>query len=276
MSETQIASFEQADFNECASEAVDALAVDGVVCIRNATNGHWLSQLESGIAAALAGASTDVDIVRRDGDTGSFSFSSGAWQAVDEFRRFIFDSPLADTVWPLLDSDQLVLFYDFLLIKEARSARAATPWHQDHSYYPIDGRKVVNSWTALDPIPLETALRFIRGSHQPGILYRAVDFDDPAAQYRHARNELALPETGVGNGEIVATALNPGDMLVWSSYTLHTAPGNALDTRRAAFSVNWVGDDVTFNGHDALDTYLDATLEVGEPIICDKFPLVRS
>jgi ectoine hydroxylase-related dioxygenase (phytanoyl-CoA dioxygenase family) len=255
--------------------AAEALNGDGVVCLRSAFDKSWLSTIETGIADAVGGASADVDVVHRDGDEGSFSFSSGAWNSVEGFRSFIFDSRLPDLVWSLLDSSELVLFYDFLLIKQARSDTASTPWHQDHSYYPIDGVKVVNSWVALDDIPVETALRFLAGSHRAQVLYRAVDFDDPEADYRHARTELSVPPVQTGDSEILVAPLKAGDMLLWWSYTLHCAPGNRLPSRRAAFSVNWVGDDVVYNAKPALDTYRESSLQIGGPIICDKFPLVR-
>ncbi len=263
-----------ADSADIAEDARGALTKDGVVCLRKAFEASWLSVIEEGIVQALAGASADLEIVKREGDKGQFSFSSGAWRSVKPFQRFIFDSPLPDLVWPLLDSSTLTLFYDFLLIKEAHSDSALTPWHQDHSYYPLDGRKVVNSWVALDHIPLESALRFLAGSHSPPQLYRAVDFDNPNTSYRHARSELPLPPIDA-DGPIAATELQPGDMLVWWSHMLHCAPGNQLSRRRAAFSVNWLGDDVTYNGQPALDTYIDSSLVPGDPVISEKFPVVR-
>jgi len=258
--------------------AADVLSVDGVVCIRGAFDQVWRAVIETGIEAALAGASTNLDVVKNVDDVGSFSVSSGAWQTLQPFRRFIFESHMADIAWTLLDTRELVLFYDFLLIKQPRSDSAATPWHQDHSYYPLDGRKVINCWVALDDIPMQTALRFIRGSHLAGRLYRAVDFAEPEMDYRHARKELPLPPArdSVIDGQILSSALCAGDMLVWTSYTLHSAPGNSLDVRRAAFSVSWLGDDVVYNDKPSLDTYRDPSQRSGMPIICDKFPLVRS
>lgn len=246
------------------------------MCIPQAVPTQWRELVERGIEQALHGASTDLDIVKRDQDQGKFTVSSGAWQNIDAFREYIFDSPVADIARALLQTQRLTLFYDFLLIKEARSNTAATPWHQDHSYYPLDGRQVINCWVALDDIPSDSAVRFLRGSHQAGTLFRAIDFDDPSRDYRHARKGLPLPPSDLDNdGEVLTTSMAAGDMLVWTSYTLHGAPGNSLDRRRAAFSTNWLGDDVRFNGEAALDTYLDATQVVGEPIMCEKFPLVR-
>ena len=263
-----------ADSKGVTEDACGALKKDGVVCLRRAFEPSWLSVIEEGIVEALAGASADLEIVKREGDKGGFSFSSGAWRLVEPFKRFIFNSPLPDLVWPLIDSATLTLFYDFLLIKEAHSDSALTPWHQDHSYYPLDGTKVVNSWVALDHIPLESALRFLAGSHSPPLLYRAVNFDDPNTSYRHARSELPLPPIDEG-GSIIAIELQPGDMLVWWSHMLHCAPGNQLPRRRAAFSVNWIGDDVTYNGEPSLDTYIDSSLSPGDAVISEKFPVVR-
>ena len=215
---------------------------------------------------AQDGASTDLDIFKREEDAGSFFMSSGAWMRVAPFHRFIFDSHIADIAWSMLGTTQLVLFYDFLLVKEAYSNSARTPWHQDHSYYPLDGTQAINCWLALDDIPLESALRFMQASHRPGQLYRAVDFDRPEIEYRHARKELPLPP---GDGpdwpaNILSIAVSAGDILIWKSYTLHSAPGNSLDHRRAAFSVNWLGDDIVYNGKPSLETYRDPSQEMGK------------
>lgn len=270
-------SFKPNSVGRLASKARERLEQDGVVCIREAISQPWLAVIEQGIEQALGGASTNVDVVKREGDAGSFSFSSGAWQSVEPFKRFIFDSPMPELAWSLFDSQRLGLFYDFLLLKQPLSNHAATPWHQDHSYYPLDGRQVMNCWVALDDIPLESALRFIRGSHLPGQLFRAIDFENPEQDYRHARKALPLPPDTITpeDPEILATALSAGDMLAWTSYTLHSAPGNTLNQRRAAFSVNWLGDDVVFNGEPSLETYRDPSQVIGQPVFCEKFPLVR-
>ena len=259
------------------SEAVKAFNRDGVVCLRGAISRRWLDLVEKGIEEALAGASADLDIVKVAGDEGRFSFSSQAWRQVEPFRRFIFDSPLPDLCWPFLQSENLTLFYDFLLIKEAHSDSAATPWHQDHAYYPLTGHKVVNSWVALDAIPLETALRFHKGSHADGIVYQAANFQDPSEDYQHVRKERPpVPDIdGDPHAEILATGLAPGDMLIWSSRTFHSAPGNRLDQRRAAFSVNWAGDDVRYEDAAALETYKNPDLQAGDRLESEKFPVLR-
>ena len=225
------------------TDAIASYQQDGVVCIKQAFDPDWLRIIEQGIDLALSGASTDLDVVKKKGDRGRFTASSNAWKNVEPFKRFIFDSHIADIAWTILESQSLTLLYDFLLIKEAGSKKANTPWHQDHAYYPLSGNKVINCWVALDDIPFETALRFYKGSHLPQILYRAVNFENADKDYRHVRLERpAIPEIDSDpNVQILATVMQPGDMLIWNSYTFHCAPGNTLNKRRAAFSVNWVG-----------------------------------
>ena len=257
--------------------ALSAYQEDGVVCLRGAFSRDWLDVIEHGILQALNGASENLDVVKKPQDKGQFSVSSQAWQNVGPFREFIFESHVADLAWPFLESRYMSLFYDFLLIKEAKSNNAETPWHQDHAYYPLRGKKAINCWIALDPIPLSTALRFWRGSHKSGVLYRAVNFENSDLDYPYVRKERPeMPDIdGTKDDKVLSTEMQPGDMLVWNSYTFHSAPGNTLDRRRAAFSVNWVGDDITYEETPAIETYLDSDLKTGDRMISKKFPLIR-
>ena len=256
---------------------VAAYARDGVVCLRNAHSAAWLTVIEQGIDAALAGGSEDLDIVDKAGDSGRFSYSSQAWQQVAPFRRFIFESRVADLSWPFLKSNSLTLYYDFLLIKEPGAARAATPWHQDHAYYPLRGSNVINCWTALDPIPLETALRFWRGSHAQKLIYQAAEFSGES-DYQHLRTDRPPPPDidADTTAEFLAIDMNPGDMLVWDSHTFHSAPGNTSSNRRAAFSVNWTGDGAVFHDMPSLGTYRDDGIQDGMPIAGERFPTLRT
>lgn len=273
----QIQKFESSENRIPDQSAVAAYKRDGVVCLTRAFDQTWLQLIEQGISQALSGASTNLDIVKHKQDEGNFSFSSAAWRQVKPFEKFIFQSHIADLAWPFLESKSVTLFYDFLLVKQAHSDSANTPWHQDHAYYPLNGRKVINCWVALDPIPLETALRFAAGSHLPGIVYRATNFENPGKNYKHLREERP-PVPDIDNDpatEILTITMQPGDMLIWNSHTFHSAPGNWLDQRRAAFSINLVGDDVTYEDVPALDTYRNSALKTGDAITSEKFPLLR-
>ena len=253
-----------------------ALQKDGVICLKNAHGPKWLSLIETGIDEALNGASQNLDIVKKAGDGGQFSFSSQAWRQVDTFREAIFDSRAPDIAWRLLDCASINLFYDFLLIKEAHTNKAATPWHQDHAYYPLEGQGVINCWTALDTIPMETALRFWAGSHRKACLFQAANFAGDS-DYQHVQGDHPeIPDIDSDqSAHILACELSPGDMLVWDSFTFHSAPGNSLGTRRAAFSINWAADTIRFRNIPSLKSYRSKDISHGDPITCTKFPQVR-
>ena len=253
-----------------------ALQKDGVICLKNAHGPKWLSLIETGIDEALNGASQNLDIVKKAGDGGQFSFSSQAWRQVDTFREAIFDSRAPDIAWQLLGCASINLFYDFLLIKEAHTNKAATPWHQDHAYYPLEGQGVINCWTALDIIPMQTALRFWAGSHRQACLFQAANFAGDS-DYQHVQSDYpVIPDIDNDcSAHILACELSPGDMLVWDSFTFHSAPGNSLGTRRAAFSINWAADTIRFRDIPSLKSYRSKDISHGDPITCEKFPQVR-
>ena len=253
-----------------------ALQTDGVICLKNAHDQKWLSLIESGINEALNGASQNLDIVKKADDGGQFSFSSQAWRQVDTFREAIFGSRAPDIAWQLLDCASINLFYDFLLIKEACTNRAATPWHQDHAYYPLKGQGVINCWPALDTIPMETALRFWAGSPRKACLFQAANFAG-GSDYQHVQSDHPeIPDIDNDRAlRILACELSPGDMLVWDSLTFHSAPGNSLGTRRAAFSINWAADTIRFRDIPSLKSYRSKDISDGDRITCAKFPQVR-
>lgn len=147
----EVASFELPVAGGPAPGAIAAYKRDGVICLRGAFGRDWLDVIESGIEQAMALHGSSAGKVTPEGGEGFFYYDSIMWKKVEPFRRFIFESHAADLFWPLLESKSLNFYYDFLLVKSAHCAGAATPWHQDHSYYPLNGTKIINCWTALDP-----------------------------------------------------------------------------------------------------------------------------
>ena len=278
----EVASFRPEPGPRAGSDAIAAYRRDGVICLRGAMDGPWLAEIERGIDLFMereaARESAANVVVKGEGDEGSFRYATMMWRTLEPFRRVIFESHAADLFGSVLETQRLNFYYDFLLIKQARCRSAVTPWHQDHSYYCMNGTKLINCWIALDPIPRETALRFVRGSHLPGSVYRAVHFD-PAKEYPGTIKERALPPDfdNDPDAEILSCELAPGDALVWNSRTFHSAPGNHLDRRRAALSLNFAGDDVTYfdMAQEPDPPFRGEGLVDGGPITCPTFPLLR-
>ena len=171
--------------------AIQAMEEDGVVLIRGAFDPSWIALLEDAIDLSIRLRGPDSYTVAMPGEPGFFFTDNFMWKKMPEFRRFAFESPVADLAKRLMRSEHLNLYFDFLLVKEPGTS-AATPWHQDHSYWPVNGRQICNVWTAMDVIPKETGLRFIKGSHRFDTLYRAVSFD-PKSRHPHEMLERPVP-----------------------------------------------------------------------------------
>ncbi len=273
-----VACFTPVALDNPGDDAIEAYKRDGVICLRSAFGKDWLDLIESAIDEAMKEHSASSATVTHDDEPGFFYYDSLMWKRVEAFRRFIFDSHAPDLFWRLLETSTLNFYYDFLLLKSPGCASAVTPWHQDHSYYPLNGTKIINCWTSLDTIPVETALRFVRGSHLWDTVYRSVHFA-PDQEYAGAMTERPLPPDldNDPDADIITCALEPGDTLVWNSRMFHSAPGNTLDRRRAALSTNWAGDDVTYYDmpQESDPSYRGENLVDGGPITCETFPLVR-
>ncbi len=169
------------------------------------------------------------------------------WPRVEQYRRVVFESGLADIAGRLMQSATVRFFHEHVLVKEPGTAEA-TPWHHDDPYYGIDGMQNVSMWIALDPVPATSGLQFIAGSHLWGRRFVPRKFIDHTPYgAADARFELLPSEDDLLAGQTVqAWDVEPGDVVAFHFRTLHGAPGNDLPTRRRAVSLRWLGDDARF------------------------------
>lgn len=260
----------------------DAFRRDGAVLLRGVLDADWLDLLADGVEFNRRHPSewshwyTDAD------DAMGFWSDYVTWPRVEQYRRVAFESGLAEIAGELMGSETVRFFHEHVLVKEP-GATERTPWHHDQPYYCLDGDQTVSLWIALDPVPAETGLRFLAGSHRWGRLFvprRFVDHDS----YAEADDRFDIvpdvdAQIGAGehDGRIVSFDVQPGDVVAFHFRTLHDAPGNHLPTRRRAVSFRWIGDDATFATRpwQVSPPYGADGLTVGGPLGDDpRFPIV--
>jgi ectoine hydroxylase-related dioxygenase (phytanoyl-CoA dioxygenase family) len=244
-------------------DEIDAFWRDGVVCLRNIVPPQWIDYMSTAVeewlkspacldftkfgteVAQAAGADVMVDGGAR---RGHFYSGQDHWLTMPAFHELATRSPLVEISARLLKAGKLNLYEDSILVKEPGTLEK-TAFHQDISYFNVEGHQICTTWLPLDPVTVASGgLKFIRGSHLWKAKYRPNFFV----------TDLMLPDTEgeavpdfhkeKRNQEIVSFSTEPGDMTVHHARTIHGADGNAsTNIRRRAISIRYCGDDARYH-----------------------------
>jgi ectoine hydroxylase-related dioxygenase (phytanoyl-CoA dioxygenase family) len=258
-------------------DAVGAFRRDGVVVLRGLLGPESLETLARGVERNLAALSPLGMNATRPGEPGAFIEDFRNWQRIPEYEDVIRNSRLGGAAGELLGADEVRLFHDHLLVKEAGTLDRS-PWHQDQPYYCIDGGQTVSFWIPLDPVDRESTLEFVAGSHagrwfMPRSFVKGTSmvFDEGALE------EVPDIDSDRDAWPIRGWAMDPGDAVAFNMLTLHAAAGSPR--RRRAFSVRLIGDDVRYaprphRTSPPFDELADGVLEPGAPMEHELFPVL--
>ena len=227
------------------ADLIDEFQRDGAVCIPQLFRPEEMAELRAGIDLNLRHLSPRAKIASDAADPGRFVEDFCNWQENPHYRRFIFESALAETAGRLMRSSTARLYHDHMLTKEP-GTQQRTPWHQDQPYYNIDGKQNVSFWIPVDPVSRASTLEFIAGSHRgPWLMPRS--FMDSQAKWFPEGTLADLPDIEARRDEfsILGWELQPGDAVCFHMLTLHAASGVGTARRRRVFSVRFLGDDIT-------------------------------
>ena len=259
---------------------------DGAISLRQVFDEQWQEAVARGIDRNLETPSPYFEFLKGDQGCGRFFNDYCNWQQIDEYHRYVYQSPAGEIAGRLMQSDQAIFYHEHVLIKEPGTTKPS-PWHPDQPYYPIDGRQICSIWMPLDPVPLETSLKFVRGSHAWGRTFFPRKFstalnyqlEDSSREGESASFETVPDIDGEPDRyQILCWPLEPGDCVVFHGMTLHGAAGNvSLTTSRRVLSTRWVGDDARF-AQRLWNTSppISGGLEPGDPMACETFPVVWS
>lgn len=250
---------------------------DGAACVRGAFDPEHLAWATEAIEADLADPSA---LAKRASaaDDAAFIEDFCNWQRFDSLERFVRASPAAAIAGHLTGADHIRIFHDHVLVKEP-GTRQRTPWHQDQPYYNVDGRQNASLWFPVDPVPIETSLELIAGSHH-GPWYLPRTFLDGHAKWfpEGALAELPDFDAEPRTHRVLRWALEPGDAIFFHMATVHGAPGVSGPERRRVLSVRYLGDDMVHAPRPWTTSPpfvgLDDELAAGSPMDHPLFPVV--
>jgi ectoine hydroxylase-related dioxygenase (phytanoyl-CoA dioxygenase family) len=251
-------------------------ARDGAVVIRRALSPELVETLRAGIDANLAAPSANAKVASSPEDPGHFIEDFCCWQDSPHYRTLAWQSDLPRLAAQLTGTRRVRLYHDHMLTKAA-GTRQPTPWHQDQPYYNIDGKQTVSFWIPADPVPRESTLEFVAGSHLgPWLMPRT--FMDNEAKWFPEGSLADLPDIDADPARypVLGWAVEPGDVVAFNMLSLHRAAGSS--SQRRVLSLRFIGDDVrhaprgwkTSPHFPGLAERLPAGAELDDPL----FPLV--
>jgi ectoine hydroxylase-related dioxygenase (phytanoyl-CoA dioxygenase family) len=258
------------------SPTLEAFARDGAVVLREVFSHEELATLERGIERNLAAPGPLSMVASGADDPGKFVEDFCNWQCIAEYESILKTSALPAIAKQLMASETARIYHDHLLVKMA-GTKTPTLWHQDQPYYNIDGKQNVSFWIPVDPIPLDSTLTFLAGSHD-GTWYMPRTFMTHQAKWFPEGSLAELPDMSLAANQarVIGWALAPGDCVAFNMLTLHAASGSA--SKRRVFSARYLGDDAT-HAPRAWKTSpefpgLSQTLAAGAKMEHPLFPLV--
>jgi hypothetical protein len=208
---------------------------------------------------------------------GSFMIDTGISARLRDFKRFILTGPGPEIAAALLHSHKVNFFGDQIFVKEP-GTRERTAFHQDATYFEIDGDQCCVLWIPVDPVRLETGtMQYVRGSHSDGKLYQPNVFVAQTPLPGAQGEVLPDIEGNRDKYDIVHFDVEPGDVIVHHYRTVHGTGGNMsrYQVRRAA-SLRYCGDDIRFRTRPWAPKQLHHTsrLQDGDPLSGPDFPVV--
>ncbi len=214
----------------------------------------WIDLLRSGLDAHLQKPTQRARVWDRDEAGRTMFWDSMAWREIEEYRRFVFESPAAEIAGRLLGSSRVNFFFDAVFVRSAGS-QFETPWHQDEPYWSVEGHDTCTVWMPLVPVKAKNALAFVPGSHVATEVFDQYNFGNlnPDGKTDVDRSDFTaiaeadLPDIGADPDSfgVVSWDMNPGDCVVFNSRILHGGSG-LLDPGEdlRVFTSKWLGDDV--------------------------------
>ena len=242
------------------SDEVETYHRDGVVLLPGMFDGDWIDLLKQGLLANCDNPTDRSRVWDRDVAGRTMFYDSQAWRRVDEYRRFIFESPAASIAGQLMGSARINFYFDAVFVRSPGS-QFSTPWHQDEPYWSVEGYDTCTLWMPLVPVKRENALAYVPGSHRLDSVFHQynfarlnpdgkagidqVDFSSVAA--------LDFPDIDADPESfgVVSWDMQPGDCVAFNSRIMHGGSGKLDDDcELRVFTTKWLGDDVRIKFRD--------------------------
>ena len=236
------------------TDEITAFRRDGVTMLPGMFSTEWVDLLRAGLDAHLEAPTERARIWDRDEHGRTMFWDSMAWHGVDEYQRFVHESPAAEIAGRLLGSQRVHFYFDAVFVR-SHGSQFETPWHQDEPYWSVSGHDTCTVWMPLVPVSAANSLAFVPGSHLSNQVFDQPDFGqlNPDAKSDIDRSDFSavaeadIPDIAADPERygVVSWDMSPGDCVVFNSRILHGGSGQLPEDRELrVFTSKWLGDDV--------------------------------
>jgi len=259
---------------------IDDYQRDGVVLLKGAFI-DWVDVLRGGLQRNLDNPQQFAFPCESNpqGEPGRFFDSYCNWQLIPEYLDFVSHSCAASMAGQFMGATRAQFFHEHAFIKTPGTQRA-TPWHQDLSYYCVDGIQTASVYVSLDHADADVAVRFVKGSHRwnklfyPRVFLDGTDFEDSSLD--PGMESVPEIDTNPDDYDITSWSLDPGDTIIFDFRTLHGTGDAEIKSLRRAFSTRWIGDDVRYCERigETSPPYTNHGMKPGDRMREDWFPVL--
>ena len=241
-------------------EEVETYHRDGVLLLPGMFDKDWIELLNKGLDANIEAPTRRSRIWYKDTSGRSMFYDHTAWQGIEEYRKFIFNSPAAQICGQLMRSTTINFFFDSVFVRST-GTQFETPWHQDEPYWSVEGYDACSIWMPLGPVKRKNALSFVPGSHRLKTVFKQYNFGDlnPVRKKNVDQvdfSDIAEQEFPDINADpkrfgVVSWDMQAGDCIAFNGRTMHGGSGKLDDDcELRVFTTKWVGDDVRIKFRD--------------------------
>ena len=239
---------------EITSDEVDAYHRDGVVLLKDMFDSQWIDLLKQGLITNGKNPTHRARTWDRDAEGRSMFWDSQAWQGIDEYQQFIFNSPAAGLAGKLLRAREINFIFDAVFVRSP-GTQFSTPWHQDEPSWSIEGYDTCTIWMPLVPVKKKNALAYVPGSHLSDQIFDQYNFGNLNPDGKSDVDQVdfsgiaeeSIPDIDANPERygVVSWDMQPGDCVAFNSRILHGGSGKLdEDQELRVFTSKWMGDDV--------------------------------
>ena len=269
------------------TKEIEAYHRDGVLLLKNMFDADWIKLLNKGLDLNCKSPTERSRIWDKDDAGHTMFYDTLAWRKIEEYKKFIFDSPAAQICGLLMKAATVNYFFDAVFVRSP-GTKFETPWNQDEPYWSIEGYDACTLWMPLVPVKQKNCLSFVPGSHLFKSVFNQKNFGEltgnPKDQVDFSKvANQKFPDINADPERFgtVSWELQPGDCIAFNGRTMHGGSGRLdNDISLKVFTTKWMGDDVRikFRNYgmdpDFSSVMIKKGLKSGDRPDTDLYPLV--